>query len=471
MLAGMYGRDPSLNGRYLVGVTSTGIYCLPDCPARKPKADNVLFFLREGDARSAGFRPCKRCRPDNFYSGVDADGQVVVALADQLRAAPQRFQGAHDLVLRAGFGATKLHALFAEQFHQTPVQYLIGARIERACERLAASTAAPADIAFAVGFGSVGSFYRHFKARMCLTPTAYRALGKSSHFVLQLPPGYSGQGPRALFGRDPASPAEQARGNLLTKALWLDGCAARLDFELGERRVHCNVTANETLSPAALREAHARALKLLGLQWDPESFLRARRRVPEITTLTAAAPELRPACSGDPFETLCWAVLGQQVSVAFAATLRRRIIRRAGTAVPGGLSAHPTPGQLAELDPRDLATLQLSRAKTRTLLEGAARIAAGDLDLHVLPTRGVVELRRQLLQLFGVGPWTIEYLLLRGYGFADVAPIGDSGLRQALQRFFNLEAAPDDAAANRLMRQFAPHRSLATHHLWQHWTK
>ena len=471
MLAGMYARDGSFNGTYLVGVTSTSIYCLPDCPARKPKADNVLFFLQEADARNAGFRPCKRCRPDQFYAGVDSNGEVVMALAEQIHSAPQQFGGAHDIVRRAGFGATKLNELFLHHFHETPRQMLLRARVERAAELLAAGRQSPADIAFAVGFGSLGSFYQHFKAHQRLTPADYRALGRSDTFLLELPTGYQDTGPRALLGRDPDSPAEAARGAQMSKALWLDRTAARLDFRFGGRQVHCTVVAHRTPSPAALREAHRRALKLLGLHWDPQRFLTAARRVPEITALTAPMPYLRPASFGDGFEALCWAVVGQQVTVQFAATLRRRIIQHAGTPVPGNMRAHPLPAQLADMDPGALTAMQISRAKARTLAESAAHIAAGELDLDASGVESIPALRQHLGQLWGIGPWTTEYLLLRGLGFADVAPVGDSGLRQALKRFFGLESAPNDATASQLMSRFAPHRSLATHHLWRHWTR
>jgi AraC family transcriptional regulator of adaptative response / DNA-3-methyladenine glycosylase II len=470
MLKGMYSRDPAQNGRYLVAVTSTGIYCLPDCPARKPKADNVLFFVTESDARSAGFRACKRCRPDHFYAGVNGDGQILVALADEIRDAPERFAGISDLTRRAGIGATKLHRLFVAEFHESPLQYLIDARIQRACERLALNREAPGDVGFAVGFGSVGSFYQHFKARMFLTPAAYRDLSRAQSFVLALPRGYEGSGARALFGRHPGSIAESVRGDVLSKAVWLDGIAARLDLEISGNSVRGQVSADHPVSVVALREAHARAIKLLGLHWDPQWLLSAQRRSADFKTLTARAPGLRPACFGDPFETLCWAIVGQQVNVGFAAALRQRIIERVGTAVPGGLKAPPPPARLATLDAAELTAMQVSRAKARTLLESAGRLADGSLDLLRLPTRGVTELRRQLGRLWGVGPWTIEYLLLRGYGYRDVAPVGDSALRGALRRFFALEAPPDDATAARLMQRFAPHRSLATHHLWRSWT-
>ena len=108
---------------------------------------------------------------------------------------------------------------------------------------------------------------------------------------------------------------------------------------------------------------------------------------------------------------------------------------------------------------------------SRASLRGITLIGASALELDALPGQGVPEMRRRLGALWGIGPWTTEYMLLRGYGYADVAPVGDSGLRQGLQRFFRLDQAPNDEKAAELMGKFAPYRSLATHHLWRHWTK
>ena len=137
MLRGMYGRDRALDGRYLVAVQTTRIYCLPSCPARKPKPEHVLFFLTPDAARGAGFRACKRCRPDLFHRGADPDMDACVELVRRVRTDPQRYASTHALTAASGFGASKLTALMREHYHTTPGRLLLQARVARACELLA----------------------------------------------------------------------------------------------------------------------------------------------------------------------------------------------------------------------------------------------------------------------------------------------------------------------------------------------
>src|SRR5690606_449038 len=81
-------RAGRFDGKFLVGVLSTGIYCLPSCPARPPKPANVRVLRNEAEALAAGLRACKRCRPDLFYRGEDVDSALFAALAERVRAAP-----------------------------------------------------------------------------------------------------------------------------------------------------------------------------------------------------------------------------------------------------------------------------------------------------------------------------------------------------------------------------------------------
>jgi 3-methyladenine DNA glycosylase/8-oxoguanine DNA glycosylase len=165
------------------------------------------------------------------------------------------------------------------------------------------------------------------------------------------------------------------------------------------------------------------------------------------------------------FEGLTWAIVGQQVNLAFAYKLRRTAIELAGQRLDPWLVAHPTPAELARLDPTDLGRRQFSRAKARALLEAAAR-AARDLDLEALPAGAATAAEETLLALPGVGPWSAQYVLLRACGFADCVPAADAGLARALVHHFRLAERPDADEASRLMTPFAPHRSLATFHLW-----
>ena len=153
--------------------------------------------------------------------------------------------------------------------------------------------------------------------------------------------------------------------------------------------------------------------------------------------------------------------------VAEADREQRRLFELAGSRQEDGLIAPPKPAALAELDPRDLAPLQFSRSKAEYLIGAARRIADGTLDLEDLRAMSATRAERKLLELHGLGPWSVNYLMMRALGFADCIPLGDTGVTSGLQALFKLEERPDVDATRRLMSVFSPFRSLATAHLWQ----
>jgi AraC family transcriptional regulator of adaptative response / DNA-3-methyladenine glycosylase II len=160
-------------------------------------------------------------------------------------------------------------------------------------------------------------------------------------------------------------------------------------------------------------------------------------------------------------------VVGQQINFPFACLLKRRLIERAGTALGNGLYGPPTPAAIAALTRADLLELQFSRQKADYLLGLARLVAEGKLDLGVLRTASATRAARTLLAVHGLGPWSVNYVMMRSLGFADCVPVGDTGIASGLQALLRLEERPDAGAVRRLMAIFAPFRSLATAHLWQ----
>ena len=464
MLDGMYRRDEALNGRYIVGVTSTHIYCLPDCPARKPKAENVVFFLREGDAQNAGFRACKRCRPDNYYRGIDQDHAALSSLLDRVREDTAAFPNVRALVRSSGFGSTKLASLTVDHFHQPPAVLLRNLRVRRATELLTTHQLSPTEACFAAGFGSLTTFYQQFGAAIGMTPAAYAALPGKSAFSITLPRGYSSQGIQALLGRDPESMNQRFDSGTGFKAITLAGVPAGLTMEIGRRSVLVRIEAAAKLPPAASIEAHEVALRLLGLRQHRPTAT-ALRRAPW-SALTKPTPGFRPALYATSFEALLWAIVGQQINIRFAATLIRRINDLVGVRLANTVVLPATADALADLEPGDLGRLQCSRAKSDTIIRLARAINRGELPLDSLPGAGAAAARQCLLTHKGIGPWTSEYVLMRGMGFTDCLPLGDSGLRNGVQRFFAMNQRPDNSDVASRMAVFAPHRSLATHHIW-----
>lgn len=449
-------KDASFDGRVLTGVLTTGIYCLPSCPARKPLAANVRFFPDESAAQAAGLRPCKRCRPDAFYRGEDADlARLELAMA-QAAADPAAFPEVEALAEAVGVGMTKLKTLFRDHAQLQPAAFLQRTRIQWACGRLAAGQGDLPDLASAAGYESASGFHEAFRRQAGLSPGAYRTLLAADRFTLPMPAGLRVQDVLAFHGRDPQSVSERVEGRLLRKAFLCEGRASVLSLAFGDQAVEVSLAG--ATGPSAMARAHSAALRLLGWQGDPTAF-------------EAASPELARGREGlrvlltlDPFEALVWAVLGQQVNLPFAFALRRDLIRLAGEPAADGLIAHPDAARIAALSVEELLALRFSRRKAEYVVHAAAEAAAGRLRLESANT--ATGAARSLLALRGCGPWTAQYVLMRGLGFRDCVPVGDAGLTLALQRWFGLDARPDGPETLRLMARFAPHRSLATFHLW-----
>jgi AraC family transcriptional regulator of adaptative response / DNA-3-methyladenine glycosylase II len=466
LLRRFYGKEAGHDGEFLVGVLTTGVYCLPSCRARAPRPENVRFFGDEAKARGAGLRPCKRCRPDHFYRGFDPDRERIRSLAGAVRAEPQGFADTAALARRAGVGATKLNALFRRNYHLTPADFLTRARVARAKELFAGRRTGVIEAALACGFESPSSFHENFRALTGMTPAAYRELGSSPEFRLVLPRGFQRSELIGIFARDPGGRTERVRGGRLAKTLVLEESLAEVELEFTPHSVLVRLAGPRRLSAAAFRAAHERVVRWLGLESDPAGLERRAARSPEVARLVQGRSGLRVTRSTDLFEGLVWVVVGAQVHVAFAASCRTALIELAGTRA-GARCAHPGPAEVARLEVADLERCQFSRRKAEYLLDAARAIASGALDLEGLRTEPVPLVAACLGAVRGLGPWSVQYLCLRSYGFEDCAPIGDVALAEALKRFHDLSERPEADEARRLMEPFAPHRSLTTLHLWK----
>ncbi|WP_445679924.1 Ada metal-binding domain-containing protein [Radicibacter daui] len=470
----MMERDAAYDGRFITGVLTTGIYCLPSCTARKPLRGNVKFFHLEDEAKAAGLRPCKRCRPELFYRGEDWDRSLYEGLTARVAANPARFADAEALAAACGVSAGKLGQLFRDHAHLTPAAWLKRARIRHAAKRLREPGGRIVDIGLEAGFESESAFYRQFGLWMAMAPGAYRALGESGdgRFTLTLPEGYRTGELIAYHGRDAQSLSERVTGSLLQKALLLGGKPALLEIDLAESagavpQAHCRLTGSDDLFAA-----HATALRLLGLTQDPAPFEGRAALAKPFASLIAARPGLRVPLTATIFEALSWAIIGQQINLAFAMALRRSLIAKVGVLhEPSGLYAHPEPAAVAALSVEELTAERYSRSKAQYLIGAAAAVTDGRLPLEALEQGSAQTIEAALTAIRGLGPWTARYTLMRGFGLADAAPIGDSGLSTALQQMHGLEARPDARETELLMAPYSPHRSLATCHLWLSLTK
>lgn len=472
MYARVLASDAACNGRFFFGVTSTGIYCLPACKARKPKPENVRFFPTCEAARAAGLRACKKCHPDDFARGADPVLQDIETLVGEMRAQPGDFADARAIVRRSGFGATRLFELFRQHYHTTPAELLLRSRIDTAKALLVGQALRPtvgdkprpteslAAIAAEVGFESLSVFHEHFRRLNGLTPAAYRELSDAKSFRVALPDGYPLGYLRRALSRDIHSVTERLEGPRYTCAVRLSTGPALLSLTIASDAVEA------TIETAPAFEAHALVVGLLGLDQDASAFARLAHKL-GLARLVAGRPELRIAQTPSVYDGLLWSIIGQQINLPFACLLKRRLIERAGTPLAGGLIAPPAPATVAALEPAELLPLQFSRQKADYVVATSRLIADGKLDLEALRTMSATRAERTLLAVRGLGPWSVNYLMMRALGFPDCVPLGDTGVTSGLQAALKLEERPDIDATRRLMAVFSPYRSLATAHLWQ----
>lgn len=451
-------RAGKFDGRFLLGVMTTGIYCLPSCAARPPRAENVRLFTTEAQAMAAGLRACKRCRPDLYYRGEDENLALFDGLAARVARAPDAFADAGALARAAGVSLTKLGDLFRDHAHLAPVQWLRRQRVRAAAHALLHGKGRILDLGHAAGFESESVFHRQFQAHMRMTPGAYRALDGAGVFLLHLPPNYRAAEILAYHGRDPLAVSERSEGNRIWKALPTADGPVVLEISIEPGQAWVRLHAEARLGRDSMAFLHGAALRLLALTQDVTAFetrhaaFAARRRGLRLPLLPTG------------FDALCWGIIGQQINLKFAASLRRELVEIAGEKI-GDMRAHPTPESVANIDIAALASRRYARSKARYLIDAAQAVAEDRLPIERLADGSALAAERSLTAQRGIGTWTARYVLMRG-GFADAAPVGDSALATALQRLHQLPERPGTEQAARLMSAFAPHRSLATMHLW-----
>jgi len=465
-------RDRRFDGRFFVGVRTTGIFCRPICPARTPLLRNVQFYSCAAAALSAGFRACRRCRPESA-PGTPAwlGSSAIVARALRLIEGGA-LDGAdvEQLAARLGVGARQLRRLFGRHLGASPAEIARARRVHFA-RALVDETSRPiTEIAFAAGFASVRQFNHAFRASFGRAPrevrrgSAGRAAGAADALALRLPyrPPFDWDGlarflaGRAIAGVERVTPASYARTIELASGVgWIEVMPLR-----GEPALLLRVHAPWSTELLGVVE---RVRRIFDLAADPLAIADALGASATLRPHIAARPGLRVPGAWDGFELGVRAILGQQVSVRGASTLAARLVRAFGKPIesaPAGLShLFPTPAALADAD---IASLGMPRSRADAIRGFAAAFARGDLALD--GALGLDDTVAKLTTLPGIGDWTAQYFAMRALGEPDAFPASDLGLRKALAG----GGAPVSAAqAERMSTPWRPWRSYAALALWQ----
>jgi AraC family transcriptional regulator of adaptative response / DNA-3-methyladenine glycosylase II len=456
-------KDARFDGWFYTAVVTTGIYCRPSCPAL-PKPKNLVFYPTAAAAQSAGYRACKRCRPDASPGSPEWDlrGDLVARAVRLIADGVVDREGVPGLSKRLGYSRRQLERSLYAELGAGPLGLARAQRAQTA-RLLIETTGLPlADVAFAAGFGSVRQFNDTVREVFATTPGDLRTRAK-----LQLPPAKGTVTVRLPF-RQPLFP-DNLFGHLVATAVpgveeWRDGAyrrTLRLPHGWGivaltptPEHIRCTLKLQDMRDLSA---AIARCRRLLDLDADPVAIDALLSEDPLLEPLVRKASGRRVPRTVDEDEMAIRAVLGQQVSTAAGRTLAGRLVTALGDPVEDDTLTHlfPTPEQLLEAGDH----LAMPASRRETVLRLAKALADGDVDLDPGVDRD--RARAQLSALKGIGPWTVDTIAMRALGDPDAFLPTDLGVVQ-LAGTLGLQGK----ALLERSERWRPWRAYAVQHLW-----
>lgn len=285
---------------------------------------------------------------------------------------------------------------------------------------------------------------------------------------LDLPPDFRVEDILSFYRRDPSGVAERVDGRTLRKGLMWDLSPASLTLRFREGRAEVEWSiddASQEIDEDSLLET---ARRMLGLGQPIRAFEEAHREHPQLGILIDRQRGLRVPLTATPFEALTWAITGQQISMTAAVSLRRKLIQAAGLRHSSGLLCYPDARRIAALTEAELCRVGYSKAKARTLIALSRGVEEGQLPLNawMAGTPPVAEIGEQLSRIRGIGPWTVSYALLRGFGWLDGSLHGDAGVRRGLEALLGDSGKITEDQARQWLAPFSPWRALVAAHLW-----
>ncbi|KUN03491.1 DNA-3-methyladenine glycosylase [Streptomyces yokosukanensis] len=473
-------KDARFDGWFFTAVLTTRIYCRPSCPVVPPKPENMTFYPSAAACQQAGFRACKRCRPDTSPGSPEWNQRAdLVARAMRLVAdGVVDREGVPGLAARLGYSTRQVERQLLAELGAGPLALARAQRAQTARLLIETTTLAMAEIAFAAGFSSIRSFNDTVREVFALTPSELRArapksgAGTPGGLSLRLPfraplnpanlfghlaatavPGVEEWLPDCLDGTDGAPTGAYRRTLRLPYGHGIVSLAPRPDH------IACRLTLSDLRD---LTVAISRCRRMLDLDADPVAVDDRLRTDPLLAPLVDRAPGRRVPRTVDEAEFAVRAVLGQQVSTAAARTHAARLVQAHGKPLDdpeGGLThLFPAPEALAAVDPETLAMPRTRRTTFTTLVRQLA-----DGTLHLGVESDWAEARARLLALPGFGPWTVDVIAMRALGDPDAFLATDLGIRRAAQEL-GLPSTP--AALTARAEAWRPWRAYAVQYLW-----
>ncbi len=433
----MKARDNRFDGKFFVGVKTTGIYCRPICPA-KPKRENVEFFNTMYAAEAAGYRPCMRCRPEAApqspaWVGKSAVVRRTVKALNSMETIEfdeDKFAG------RFGVTARHLRRIFVEEIGKTPKQLSCEIRLNLARKLITETTLSITDAAFAAGFSSIRRFNGAFKMRFEKSPKEIRRdnVPEGNGLTVGLPyrPPFDFDGLLKSYETHRMGSLEWFENGKMHRVISLAGKTGQITLSnnAGKSMLVLEIDFPDT---TAIHSIVTRVRNMFDLDSDPVVVANALEADTGIGRLLKAHPGIRIPTGWDAFEAAVSAILGQLVSVERGRSLVSSLIEIAGQEsglVVGGrnIRLFPTPKQIIEAD---LTMLKTTTVRKETLKTFSRAVHEGTLSLE--PTQDVEAFLERVLEIKGIGPWTAQYMALKAIRHTDAFPASDLILARALE--------------------------------------
>ena len=477
-------RDARFDGLIFVGVSSTGIYCRPICPARTPKFEYCHFFPSAPAAQEAGFRPCLRCRPEiapDLASWRGTSNTVSRALALISEGALDGNGNVESLAGRLGVGERQLRRLFLEHLGAPPVSVAQTRRVLLAKQLIHDTRMPMAEIAIAAGFNSLRRFNETFLKLFHRPPSALRkksaAGAEEKDVVLRLSyrPPYDWAHMLAFLESRAIPCVEVVENGRYYRTIEIDGSFGSIAVAHLAQRQSLEV---RILFPnlKALPAIVARVRRLFDLAADIARIEKHLSADAALAPLVMARPGLRAPGGWDGFEVAVRAVLGQQISVAAARQLAGRLVALQGRPIPKLFRSHPALSRVFP-DARRVAAaspIGLAMPAARAIaLQAVADAAIADPNLFH-PMGEIEATVARLRTIRGVGEWTAQYIALRAARESDAFPATDLGLLRGAARMRGTlggvsaigEAKADPRSLLQRAESWRPWRAYAAQHLW-----
>ncbi|HEX5188136.1 MAG TPA: AlkA N-terminal domain-containing protein [Streptosporangiaceae bacterium] len=468
-------KDARFDGWFFTAVVTTGIYCRPSCPVAPPKPQNMRFFPSAAAAQQAGFRACKRCRPDaspgspEWNERADLVARAMRFIADGIVDR----EGVAGLAARLGYSVRQIERQLLAELGAGPLALARAQRAQTARLLIETTGLAMGDVAFAAGFPTIRTFNDTILQVFAMPPTELRRRATASGRASATPASSLGAISLRLPFRQPMC-HDNLFGHLVATAIpgveeWRDGAYRRtlrlpngpgiVSLRPGPEHVACQLALTDLRD---LAMAISRCRRLLDLDADPVAIGDQLGTDDVLAPLVRKAPGRRVPRTVDAAELAVRAMIGQQVSTAAARTHGARLAVRYGEQVDdaaGGLtSLFP---DMAVLAGADAAALAMPASRRESVLALARAVASGTLDIG--PGADWERTRSVLATLPGVGPWTVEIVAMRGLGDPDAFTPTDLGVRRAVAEA-GLPASP--AALTLRAERWRPWRAYAVQYLW-----